>query len=67
MKQTYLSPELAEHGSIAALTGLFGSQQIQDVLVNPAGAVVQSGTGSLDACPTQQRPSPGQRCVINGG
>jgi hypothetical protein len=63
MKKSYLQPQLAEHGSVAALTGLFGSQQVQDVLVNPQGQVVLTGTGSIDACPTQN-PAPGEPCFI---
>jgi hypothetical protein len=64
MKKTYFTPEITEHGDVRRITGLFGSQQIQDVLVNPSGDVVQTGTGSIDACPTQN-PAPGAPCLIN--
>jgi len=60
MRALYIPPQLAEYGDIGHLTGLFGAQQIQDVLVNPAGQVVQTGTGSLDACPTRNH----DHCVM---
>jgi hypothetical protein len=64
MKKSYVIPEILVHGDVRRITGLFGNQQIQDVLVNPAGQVVQTGTGSIDACPTQN-PAPGAPCLIN--
>jgi len=54
MKQQYLSPELTDFGDIADVTGIFGTASIQDVLLNPAGQVVQEGTGSINACPTME-------------
>jgi hypothetical protein len=63
MRKHYTSPAVEAYGSVAALTGLFGSQQIQDVLVNPQGQVVLTGQGSIDACPTQN-PVPGATCLI---
>ena len=62
--KTYSSPKLTEYGDIADLTAIFGSSETGDVLVNPAGDVVQTGLGSLDACPTQD-PTQGGDCEIN--
>ena len=53
MRKHYDPPQLTEYGDIADLTAIFGSSEAGDVLVNPAGNVVQTGTGSLDACPTR--------------
>jgi hypothetical protein len=64
MKKNYTSPALTEYGDIADLTAIFGSEMTEDVLVNPAGNVVQTGTGSLDACPTRN-PNAGGMCEIN--
>jgi hypothetical protein len=60
----YTSPQLIEYGDVAGITAIFGSEMTEDVLVNPAGNVVQTGTGSIDACPTQT-PAPGGMCTIN--
>jgi hypothetical protein len=65
MKRSYTTPDIHVHGDVRRITGIFGSQQIQDVLVNPAGQVEDTGTGSIDACPTQN-PVPGAPCLING-
>ncbi|MFN3596563.1 MAG: hypothetical protein ACK41D_04760 [Rubricoccaceae bacterium] len=62
--KNYTTPQIAELGDVQQLTGIFGSSAEPDVLVNPNGAVVQTGTGSIDACPTQN-PEPGEPCVIN--
>ncbi|MFN3596562.1 MAG: hypothetical protein ACK41D_04755 [Rubricoccaceae bacterium] len=62
--KAYLAPKITELGDVQQLTGLFGSSREQDVLVNPNGAVVQRGTGSIDACPTRS-PFPGGGCEIN--
>jgi len=50
--KNYSSPTLTEYGSIADLTGIFGSSLTGDVLVDTNGQVVQEGDGSVDACPT---------------
>lgn len=51
-KKQYQKPEMMIHGDVSRITSLFGSSQTQDVLVNLNGQVVQTGTGSIDACPT---------------
>lgn len=56
MKKLYTTPTIEVHGDVQRITAMFGSQQVQDVLVNPSGQVVQTGTGSIDACPTQSNP-----------
>jgi len=48
----YSAPAITEYGSVADLTGIFGSATTSDVLVDPNGRVVQTGPGSMDACPT---------------
>ena len=62
--KTYDIPRVTDLGDVQQLTGIFGSEQVQDVLVNPQGQVVQTGTGSIDACPTRN-PGPGGSCEIN--
>ncbi|MFN3596564.1 MAG: hypothetical protein ACK41D_04765 [Rubricoccaceae bacterium] len=62
--KNYTTPQIAELGDVQQLTGIFGSSAQQDVLVNQNGEVVQTGTGSIDACPTQN-PGPGGRCIVN--
>ncbi|MFN3596565.1 MAG: hypothetical protein ACK41D_04770 [Rubricoccaceae bacterium] len=61
--KNYTTPQIAELGDVQQLTGLFGSSTRVDVLVNPNGNVVQRGTGSIDACPTQN-PAPGGQCIV---
>jgi hypothetical protein len=56
MKKQYSTPDLQIHGSVHRITEMFGSQQVQDVFVNPAGQVIETGTGSIDACPTRDHP-----------
>jgi hypothetical protein len=65
MKKAYLSPEMVDFGSIAALTGIFGSQNVPDVSVNPQGQTIQTGTGSINQCPTLH-PAQGGVCHIKG-
>ena len=60
----YLAPKLTEYGDIADLTAIFGSSNVGDVLVNPSGQVVQTGLGSIDACPTHN-PGPGGQCDVH--
>lgn len=60
----YSAPKLTEYGDVADLTAIFGSENVGDVLVNPSGQVVQTGLGSIDACPTQN-PGPGGVCDVN--
>ena len=60
----YSAPKLTEYGGIADLTAIFGSANVGDVLVNPSGQVVQTGLGSLDACPTRNPTHDGD-CEIN--
>ena len=62
--KNYTSPQLTEYGDVADITAIFGSAMVGDVLVNPAGDPVQTGFGSIDACPTQN-PGPGGDCEIN--
>ena len=50
----YSSPKLTEYGDIAELTAIFGGAFTGDVLVDLNGDVVQTGTLSIDACPTQR-------------
>jgi hypothetical protein len=64
MKKAYLSPEMVDFGSIAALTGIFGSQNVPDVSVNPQGQTIQTGTGSINQCPVAGTPAPGSPCYI---
>lgn len=59
--KVYSPPTLTDYGSIADLTGIFGSSLSGDVLVDTNGDVVQEGTGSIDACPTGDF----EGCVIN--
>lgn len=58
--KNYSTPKLTDYGSIADLTGIFGSSVTGDVLVDVNGQVVQEGEGSIDACPT----SDFEGCVI---
>lgn len=60
----YTAPSVSDLGHLEALTGLFGSSAQPDVLVNPQGQVVLTGSGSLDACPTQN-PTLGGSCTFN--
>jgi hypothetical protein len=65
MKKLYTTPQIQVHGDVHRITAMFGAQQVQDVLVNPSGQVVQTGTGSIDACPTQSHPpTSGSNCYI---
>ena len=64
MKKDYAAPVLIEYGDVADLTAIFGSENTEDVLVNTSGQVVQTGTGSIDACPTRN-PHAGGMCEIN--
>jgi hypothetical protein len=59
-----MTPDVLIHGNASRVTGLFGGDQRTDVLVNESGQVVQTGLGSIDACPTQD-PVPGGGCLIN--
>ncbi|MFN3596561.1 MAG: lasso RiPP family leader peptide-containing protein [Rubricoccaceae bacterium] len=58
----YAAPRVVNLGDIRALTGLFGTSSRPDVLVNPQGQIVERGTSSLDACPTQH-PGPEGTCA----
>ena len=52
-QKLYSAPKLTEYGDIVDLTAIFGNASVGDVLVNPNGQVVQTGLGSIDACPTR--------------
>ena len=59
----YSAPQLTEYGDIAELTAIFGGAFTGDVLVDLNGDVVQTGTLSIDACPTRD-PYHGE-CITN--
>ena len=48
--KTYSAPALTEYGTVGALTGIFGSDTVQDQSFGPAGRVIGTGTGSIDQC-----------------
>ena len=50
--KTYNAPTLVEYGQVGALTGIFGSEMVQDQSYNPQGALIAQGTGSINQCAT---------------
>jgi hypothetical protein len=58
MTRSYEAPCLVHYGTVQDITALFGSANVQDVLVdlngNPTSLV---GTGSINACPTSNMSS----------
>lgn len=52
--KAYAAPALVEYGEVGALTGIFGSDVVQDQSFGPAGRVIATGTGSIDQCATTQ-------------
>ena len=60
MKKQYFTPSLQVHGAVEALTAFEGDTTQADVLVNSRGAIIGTGSGSIDAC-TQV----GGTCLFN--
>ena len=56
--KTYNAPTLVEYGQVGDLTGIFGSESVQDQSFGPNGALIGTGTGSINQCAT---PSEGGR------
>ena len=51
--KNYSSPTLTDYGSIADLTGYFGSATVDDVFLDPNGnPLPHDETGSINVCPT---------------
>ena len=59
--KTYNTPTLVEYGQVGALTGIFGSEQVEDQSYDPQGAVIARGTGSINQCATMS--SGGGQCL----
>ena len=51
--KTYNAPTLVEYGQVGALTGIFGSEDVQDQSFDPQGMEIATGTGSINQCATQ--------------
>ena len=50
--KTYNTPSLVEYGQVGALTGIFGSELVEDQSFGTSGEVIDEGTGSIDQCAT---------------
>ena len=59
--KTYNTPTLVEYGQVGALTGIFGSEQVEDQSYDPQGRVIATGTGSINQCATMS--SGGGQCL----
>lgn len=50
--KNYKAPTINEYGSVGNLTGIFGSDQVEDQSFDPNGRVIQTGEGSINQCAT---------------
>lgn len=53
--KTYDAPCVVDYGTVANLTGIFGSAAVTDTSFGPAGREIAHGTGSIDQCATRSR------------
>lgn len=49
----YTTPEIIDYGSVGALTGIFGSEAVEDQSFGPNGELVGTGEGSVNQCATR--------------
>ena len=50
--KTYNAPTLVEYGQVGALTGIFGSEMVEDQSYDPQGEIIDRGQGSINQCAT---------------
>ncbi len=55
MKKSYETPQMTAYGSVDRLTGVFGNPSTGDVQFDLSGDVVESGSQSVDSCPTENQ------------
>ena len=50
----YSAPQLVEFGKVGDVTGIFGSEMVEDQSFGPQGRVIATGTGSINQCATNK-------------
>ena len=50
--KTYNAPTLVEYGEVGALTGIFGTEMVEDQSYGPNGELINTGEGSINQCAT---------------